>query len=67
MLKLALTLETGEHVQIRVIQAEFVVACPYCKIAGRPVPEFRTIDPDKKFCSTSHRYMYWRKVSATQP
>lgn len=59
MLTIRIVTEQGETVQIQVQQVEFVVVCPW---DGVP---FRTIDPDQKYCSDSHRYMYWRKFKQT--
>ena len=59
MLTVRIVTLQGETVQLQVMQAEFVVTCPYCSTP------FRTIEVDQKFSSTSHRVMHWRKHHAT--
>lgn len=57
MLTLAMILANGEHVQVTVQQAEFVVTCPYCK------QPFKTINPDRIYCKQSHKVRaYERRV-----
>jgi len=48
MLTIRIVTIQGETVQLEVMQAEYVVVCPYCEIP------FRTTDPDKKYCKVSH-------------
>ena len=49
MLTIRIVTIQGETVQLDVMQAEFVVTCPYCKLP------FRTIDPDRRYCRPSHK------------
>ena len=63
MLTIELVLASGEHVRMPVVQAQFVVTCPYCKIMQYP-PEFLTVNPDQRFCRQSHRVGWYKKLKA---
>jgi hypothetical protein len=65
MLTMRIVTAQGETVQLKVKQAEFVLECPHCKLMGRTITEFRTINPDQIYCTTSHRVAYWRKTHVT--